>query len=92
MKDKPSAVGEIIADSELMCIALKGFTKDWDVYVKCVVVWENFSSWKRLWDDFTQEEIQERSQEKTKHGTNEQDVALLAKGKKKKGSCSGASS
>jgi hypothetical protein len=43
-------------------IALKGFTKEWDVFMKCVVGRENFPSWERLWNDFTQEEIQEGSQ------------------------------
>jgi hypothetical protein len=42
-------------------IALKGFTKEWEVFVKCVVGREKLSNWSRLWDDFTQEEIQEGS-------------------------------
>jgi hypothetical protein len=29
--------------------------------VKCVVGREHILDWSRLWDDFTQEEIQERS-------------------------------
>jgi hypothetical protein len=37
VKDKLAAVGEVIPDSELMRIALKGFTKEWEVFVKCVV-------------------------------------------------------
>jgi hypothetical protein len=43
-------------------IALKGFTKEWEVFVKSVVGRENLPDWSRLWDDFTQEEIQEGSQ------------------------------
>jgi hypothetical protein len=38
-------------------IALKGFTKEWEVFVKCVVGREHLPDWSRLWDDFTQEEI-----------------------------------
>ena len=53
IKDELSAVGEVIPDFELVRIALKGFTKEWDVFVKCVVGRENFPSWERLWDDFT---------------------------------------
>jgi hypothetical protein len=30
-------VGEVIMDSELVRIALNGFTKEWEVFVKCVV-------------------------------------------------------
>jgi hypothetical protein len=43
-------------------IALKGFTKEWEVFVKCVVIREHVLDWRRLWDDFTEEEIQEGSQ------------------------------
>jgi hypothetical protein len=53
VKDKLAVVGEIIPDSELVCIALKGFTKEWDVFVKCVVGREKLPNWSRLWDDFT---------------------------------------
>ena len=34
VKDELVAVGEIVPDSELVRIALKGFTKKWDVFVK----------------------------------------------------------
>ena len=88
IKDELSAVGEVIPDPELVRIALKGFTKEWDVFVKCVVGRENFPSWERLWDDFTQEEIREG---KTEQVADEENVALSTKGRKKKGgSSSGA--
>ena len=51
------AVREVIPDSELVRIALKGFTKEWEVFVKCVVGIEKLPEWSKLWDDFTQEEI-----------------------------------
>ena len=38
MKDELAAVGEVISDSELVRIALKGFTKEWEVFVKCVAI------------------------------------------------------
>ena len=41
VKDELAAVGEVISDSELVRIALKGFTKEWKVFVKCVVAREN---------------------------------------------------
>jgi hypothetical protein len=62
VKDESVAVGEVIPDSELERIALKGFTKEWEVFMKCVVGREHLPYWSRLWDDFTQEEIRERSQ------------------------------
>ena len=57
VKDELAAVREIVSDSELVRIALKGFTKKWEVFVKCIVGREKLPDWSRLWDDFTQEEI-----------------------------------
>jgi hypothetical protein len=37
VKDELIAVGEVTTDSELVRIALNGFTKEWEVFVKCVV-------------------------------------------------------
>ena len=53
VKDELAVVGEVIPDSELVRIALKGFTKEWEVFVKCVVWREKLLDWRRLWDDFT---------------------------------------
>jgi hypothetical protein len=53
VKDELVIVGEVIPDSELVRIALKGFTKEWAVFVKCVVGREKILDWTRLWDDFT---------------------------------------
>jgi hypothetical protein len=61
VKDELETVGEVIQDSELVHIALNGFTKEWEVFVKCVVGREKLPDWSRLWDDFTQEEIREGS-------------------------------
>ena len=53
VKDELVVVGEIFPDLELVRIALKGFTKKWDVFVKCIVGREKLLNWSRLWDDFT---------------------------------------
>jgi hypothetical protein len=53
VKDERAAMGEVISDSELVRIALKGFTKDWEVFVKCFVGREKLLDWSRLWDDFS---------------------------------------
>ena len=83
VKDELDAVGELISDSELVWIALKGLTKEWEVFVECVVARENLPDWSRLWDDFTQEEIQEGSQcSGQKEGASEDNVALSCKRKK----------
>jgi hypothetical protein len=84
VKDELVAVGEIISEADLGRIALKGFTKEWDVFVKCVVGRENFPDWSRLWDDFTQEEIHMGSHSSgQKEDRAEENVSLAAKSKKK---------
>jgi len=47
VKDELAVVGEVVPDSELVRIALKGFTKEWDVFVKCVVGREKLPDWSR---------------------------------------------
>ena len=55
-----------------------------EVFVKCVVSRENLLDWSRLWDDFTQKEIQEGSQGNgQKDGVNEENVVLSTKSKNK---------
>jgi hypothetical protein len=62
VKDELAVVGEVITDYELVRIALNGFTKEWKVFVKCVVGHEHLRDWSKLWDDFTLGNIRERSQ------------------------------
>jgi hypothetical protein len=52
-----AAVGEKTEDAELVHVALNGFSKSWDVFVRGVVAQEKLPKWQRLWDDFVQEEI-----------------------------------
>jgi hypothetical protein len=40
-----TTIGEVIPDLELVRIALKGFTKEWEVFVKCVVGREKLRDW-----------------------------------------------
>ena len=42
VKDELAAVGETIPDSELVRIALKSFTKKWDIFVKYIIGREKF--------------------------------------------------
>jgi hypothetical protein len=46
------AVGATIDESELVRIALDGFTKSWDAFIRGVVSREKFPDWQQLWDDF----------------------------------------
>jgi hypothetical protein len=84
VKDEVDVVGEVISDSELVRIALKGFTKEWEVFVKCVVGHEHLPDWRIIWDDFTQEEIWEGSQSSgLKTDGVDENFSLAAKTKKK---------
>ena len=56
IRDELGAVGSKTDDEELVWIALNGFSKPWDTFVKDVVARENLPDWQRLWDDFVQEE------------------------------------
>ena len=55
IRDGLGAVGSKTDDEELVWIALNGFSKPWDTFVKGVVPRENLPDWQRLWDDFVQE-------------------------------------
>jgi hypothetical protein len=84
VKYELTVVGEVTLYFELLRIALNGFTKYWEVFVKCVVGREHLLYWSRLWDDFTQEEIRERSQSSDqKTDKAKENVSLAAKSKKK---------
>jgi hypothetical protein len=86
VKDELATIGELILDSELVRIALKGSTKEWEVFMKCVVGREHLPYWSRLWDDFTQEDIWEGSQSSGKKTDGvDENVALTTK-KNNKGS------
>jgi hypothetical protein len=86
VKNELAAVGEVISDSELVRIVLKGFTKEWEVFVKCVVGQEHLPYWSILWDIFTQEDIQEGSHRSGHKGyeVDEENVSLTTKNKSKK--------
>jgi hypothetical protein len=49
-----------------------------------VVRREKLPEWKRSWDDFTQEEIWEGSQEKALDGVDNKNIALVVKGNENK--------
>jgi hypothetical protein len=57
IRDALGAVGSKTEDSELVHIALNGFSKPWDSFVRGIVSREKLLESQRLWDDFVQEEI-----------------------------------
>ena len=52
IRDELGAVGSTTVDGELIRIALNGFSKPWDAFVKGVVAREKLPDCQRLWDDF----------------------------------------
>ena len=52
VKDELATVGEVVDSSELIRVALNGFSKSWESFVRGIVARENMPSWERLWDDF----------------------------------------
>ena len=86
VRDELGAVGEVIHDVELVRTTLNGVTKPWAVFVESVVAREHMPSWDCLWNDFIQEETRRGYvQGDTSHSKDdEENVALAAKGKKKK--------
>ena len=75
----------MVARTKLIRIALNGFSKSWESFVRGIVARENMPSWERLWDYFLQEKLRGGSTyTSSHHGGGEADrVALAAKGKKK---------
>jgi len=37
IRDNMTTIGDVVPESEVVCIALNGFKKHWDVFIKCVV-------------------------------------------------------
>jgi hypothetical protein len=85
VNDELIAVRDIISEAELGRISLKGFIKECDVFLKCVVGRENFPDWSRLWDEFTQEEIEMGSHSSGQKEYRAEDNDSLAANRKKKG-------
>ena len=56
IRDELGAVGSKTKDDELIWIALNGFSKPWDTFVKGGVATKKLPDWQRLWDDFVQKE------------------------------------
>ena len=48
VRDELVAVGEMVDSAELIWVALNGFSKSWESFVRGIVVWENMPSWERL--------------------------------------------
>jgi hypothetical protein len=57
VQDELATVGETVADSKLVRMALNRFTKEWTFFIKGIVAQEMILDWWRLWDEFIHEEL-----------------------------------
>jgi hypothetical protein len=97
-RDQLAAIGEKVDDIELVNVALNGFTKPWEPFVKGICTREKLPDWQRLWDDCIQEETREESKA-SKQGGSDENLTLVSqtrkgkgKGSNKKGNSEGATS
>lgn len=69
----------------MLRISLKGLTKEWKPFIKCINTREKLPYYDRLWDDFIREELQDKDLHPKNKSFNE-DMALVVcmKGKKNK--------
>ena len=59
VRDELATIGVTISDSDMVRIALKGFTEEWKPFIKGIIAREKLLDWDRLWDDFIQEVLQD---------------------------------
>jgi hypothetical protein len=86
IRDDLGEVGSKTEDFELVRIALNGFSKPRDSFVRGIVAREKLPDWQHLWDDFVQEEIhlgQASGSSTTSKVVDEEALALASKGKGK---------
>ena len=85
VRDELAAIGEVIAPTELVRIAVNGFPSSSLSFADVIVARETLPSWERLWDDCIQNEIRKNQLGAAKPVEEDDNVALLARGKKGKG-------
>jgi hypothetical protein len=73
-----------VDDIELVNVALNGFTKSWEPFVKGIRAREKLPDWQRLWDDCIQQETREESKA-SKQGGSDENLTLVSQTRKGKG-------
>eukprot|EP00253_Pinus_taeda_P034296 PITA_34296 len=85
VRDELAVIGETIQPTELVRIAVNGLPRSWMNFADGVCACETLPTWERFWDDCIQTEIKKSQLGATKPVEQDEDVALLAEGKKGKG-------
>jgi hypothetical protein len=52
--DQLASIGEKLDEAKLVNVALNGFTKTWEPFVKGICTQEKLLDWQRRWDDCIQ--------------------------------------
>eukprot|EP00253_Pinus_taeda_P032243 PITA_32243 len=91
VRDDLTTIGETVAPTELVRIAIAGLPKSWEVFGDVVTSRENLPNWDRFWDDYVWHEIQKTGSGGLKI-VDEEYVALTARGKNKGKAMKGSSS
>ena len=94
VSDELAAIGDTVAPTELVRIAIQGLPKAWETFVDGIITRERLPNWERLWNDCVQNEIQ-KGYSMAVTDDKEENVAVVAKGKKgkpKKGASSNSGS
>jgi hypothetical protein len=76
VRDQLAAIGKKLDDIELVNVALNGFPKHWEPFVKGVCSQERLPEWHRIWDDCIQEETWEESKS-INQGSSDENLALI---------------
>ena len=85
VRDELAAIGEAIPPTELVRIAVNGLPRSWMNFADGVCARETLPTWERFWDDCIQTEIRKGQLRAAKPVEQDEDVALVAGGKKGKG-------
>jgi hypothetical protein len=83
--DQLATIGEKVDEAKLVNVALNGFNKSREPFVKGVCARENLPNWESLWDDCIQEKDREESKayNQVDGGENLALVSHAKKGKRK---------
>jgi hypothetical protein len=83
--DQLASKDEKLDGVDLVNVALNGFPKSWEPFVKGVCARENLPDWQRLWDDCIQKETREESKVDKKGDEEKDNLTLVSKTRKGKG-------
>lgn len=75
-----------VGEDDLVSLALLGLSKSWHNYLNSLNGREKLPNWERLWSNLVQEEFKRNNRDETSSKAEDEDnFALVGKGKKGKG-------